>query len=153
VSILTVDNQGRTPFSYVAERGYTSIIKLLPGTGSVNPNSVDNQGRTPLSHAAAARKLETAEFLLSTGAVNVNSIDKGGRTPLDWLLIAAPSPSILEYEDFHQKWIRRKNQTEVLLTKHGAMTGDELRRREHSLQESAAAAAQPALPFPDVLIP
>jgi len=43
-----VDDRGRTPLLWAAERGHEGIVKLLLNREEVNPDSKDNDGRTPL---------------------------------------------------------------------------------------------------------
>ena len=46
-----LDNKGRAPLSFAAERGHEGVVKILPGRGEVNAEKPDNSGQTPLSHA------------------------------------------------------------------------------------------------------
>jgi ankyrin repeat protein len=78
------DKNGRTPFSWAAERGYEAVIKLLLEMGEVDTDSRDNDGQTPLSRAAMNGHEAVIKLLLETGEVDADSRDNNGQTPLSW---------------------------------------------------------------------
>ena len=47
------DNNGQTPLSWAAEKGYEVVVKQLLATDGIDPNFKDKCGQTPLSWAAA----------------------------------------------------------------------------------------------------
>jgi len=86
------DEQGKTPLSLAASRGFLSFIPILRDAGA-DVNTKDNAGMTPLHWAAYLGHIEVVHFLLSFGA-DINAKTNGGSTPLH---IATPScHSLLE---------------------------------------------------------
>jgi len=78
------DIYGRTPLSWAAENGHETVVKLLVGTGTVDPDSKSSSGRTPLSWAAENGHETVVKLLLDTGTVDPNSKSSSGQTPLSW---------------------------------------------------------------------
>lgn len=77
------DVHGRTSLSWAAERGYTSIVKLLLSRDDIVADSQDVLDRTPLSFGAGKGHETIVTILINQGAV-VDSQDYKGRTPLFW---------------------------------------------------------------------
>ncbi|KAJ4369186.1 hypothetical protein N0V83_006271 [Neocucurbitaria cava] len=75
-------DDGLTPLSHAAARGFGAIVRILLETGKVNADTQDHQGRTPLLHAVSNGHNEEIKMLLGLGKANVNLQDKMGRTPL-----------------------------------------------------------------------
>jgi ankyrin repeat protein len=77
------DTFGRTPLSYAAERGFSTVVQLLLASGNVNPNLSDSAHQwTPLWYATAEGHEAIVELLLNNAAIEP---DLGGiyrRTPL-----------------------------------------------------------------------
>ncbi|KAH8744950.1 nb-arc and ankyrin domain-containing protein [Hyaloscypha finlandica] len=78
----SIDDDGRTPLSWAAERGHVATIKLLLATGKVDVDSRDMTNWTPLLYAAWKGHAAIIELLLATGKVDANSKDKQNRAPL-----------------------------------------------------------------------
>ncbi|GFF40652.1 ankyrin repeat and protein kinase domain-containing protein 1 [Aspergillus udagawae] len=74
----------RTPLSWAAQEGRTSIIKLLLQT-ETTVDDMDAKGRTPLSRASENGHEAVAELLIGKGA-DVNVRDNKGWTPLSHAL-------------------------------------------------------------------
>ncbi|KAH8656467.1 hypothetical protein BGZ61DRAFT_311573, partial [Ilyonectria robusta] len=72
----------RTPLSWAAQNGRTSIIELLL-QGRITVTEADKGGRWPLSRASENGHEATVRLLLEKGA-DVNASDNNGRTPLYW---------------------------------------------------------------------
>ena len=62
-----VDNQGRTPLHWAAEKGHTKVVEMLFAKGA-SVKAVDNQGCTPLRLAAGGRNYNVVRLLLGKGA-------------------------------------------------------------------------------------
>ncbi|OAA71494.1 Pfs, NACHT and Ankyrin domain protein [Cordyceps fumosorosea ARSEF 2679] len=77
------DNEGRTPLSYVAEKGHEAITKLLLDKGA-DAEAKDNDSRTPLSYVAEKGHEAIAKLLLDKGA-DVETNDNNSRTPLSYV--------------------------------------------------------------------
>ncbi|CAD6457532.1 841dc750-776f-4447-93f6-1062f4fa1e43-CDS [Sclerotinia trifoliorum] len=75
----------KAPFSYAAENGHESIVKLLFNTGKVN---LDLQNyfnlQTPFLYAAEYGREATLKLLLETAKVQMDSPDRDGQAPLWW---------------------------------------------------------------------
>ncbi|KAF9894957.1 hypothetical protein FE257_004579 [Aspergillus nanangensis] len=80
--IDTRDGFGRTPLSFAAEKGHSSIVCMLLGHGA-QVDRQDHNGRTPLMWASRGGHNETVETLLENG-VHINLRDRAGRTALSW---------------------------------------------------------------------
>ncbi|KAF4274298.1 hypothetical protein CNMCM8812_005654 [Aspergillus fumigatus] len=70
----------RTPLSWAAQEGRTSIVELLLQT-ETPVDDMDAKGRTPLSRASENGHKAVAELLIGNGA-DVNAGDNDGWTPL-----------------------------------------------------------------------
>ncbi|KAL7957775.1 hypothetical protein V8C34DRAFT_314629 [Trichoderma compactum] len=80
------EDDGTTPLSRAAGKGYTSIVELLLAAGA-DPDVEDEHGRTPLRHATDDGDKTAAELLPAAGA-DPGLADKNGITPLSiaqWL--------------------------------------------------------------------
>ena len=95
---------GTTPLLVAVYGGHKEIAKLLITKGADVNARQGNLGLTPLHLAANNR--EIAELLIANGA-HVNAKDKDGDTPLNFAI--------------------GRPQTAILLRKHGAKTGEELK--------------------------
>ena len=91
VDVAIMDDQGRTALSYAAENGFLEVLKILIGTGMIDPDQPDigtfNGGRTPLWYAAKNGHTAIVKYLLNQHSVNVNAIgcrNDNGKTPLTW---------------------------------------------------------------------
>lgn len=75
-------DKGRTALSFAAEKGHSSVVKLLLKTGKVNPESRENTMMwTPLFYAAYNGHVSVANLLLESGA-DPDPRDESERTPL-----------------------------------------------------------------------
>ncbi|KAK8132021.1 hypothetical protein PG999_000194 [Apiospora kogelbergensis] len=74
------DEHGRSPLSYIAERGYADIAKLLIEKGA-DINTANRGGSTPLYFALSSGRTDVAKLLIEKGA-NINIADQTGTTPL-----------------------------------------------------------------------
>lgn len=80
------DCMGYTPLHYASSKGHTAIVRLLLGTGAVEPDARSNVGRTPLSLAAEGGYDSIVRALLDTGSVDPDSRDAQGRSPFSYSL-------------------------------------------------------------------
>ncbi|KAF5983311.1 ankyrin protein [Fusarium bulbicola] len=77
------DTNGRTPLSYAAEKGQTSIVRLwMVKYNKAEPVYLDKDGNTPLSYAAKNGHVGVIRELLETGKAEPDSVDGWGLTPL-----------------------------------------------------------------------
>ncbi|KAL4939348.1 hypothetical protein BDV06DRAFT_225090 [Aspergillus oleicola] len=76
----TRDSLGRTPLSWAAGEGHTSLVKRLLGLG-LAIDSTDAEFQTPLAWAAKLGHCDVVQLLLSEGA-DKQSRDKNGQTAL-----------------------------------------------------------------------
>ncbi|KAK0466743.1 ankyrin repeat-containing domain protein [Desarmillaria tabescens] len=77
------DGDGRTLFSYAAERG-SPAVDLLLQCADLDINSQDKKGRTPLSYAAENGRMRIVKSILKRKDVDVNLSDSNGVTPLGY---------------------------------------------------------------------
>lgn len=77
---------GYTPLHYASLKGHTAIVRLLLGTGTVEPDARSNTGRTPLSLAAEEGHDSVVRALLDIGSVDPDSRDAQGRNPFSYSL-------------------------------------------------------------------
>ncbi|KAH0538358.1 hypothetical protein FGG08_005053 [Glutinoglossum americanum] len=89
-AVFILDNAGRTPLSWAAQRGHEDVVKLLvKAKADVNVKD-KNFGRTPLSWAAYEGHEAVVKLLIKAKSdVNVKDNDdpmpmNDGRTPLSW---------------------------------------------------------------------
>ncbi|KAH7230663.1 heterokaryon incompatibility protein-domain-containing protein, partial [Fusarium redolens] len=82
VDLLTKGKDGWRPLWLAAGNGHDAIIKLLLGTGKVDPDAKDEDGLTPLSRAAQNGYETIVKLLLGTGKVDPDAKSKRGETPL-----------------------------------------------------------------------
>jgi hypothetical protein len=75
------DEDGRTPLSLAAEKGYEAVVQLILETSRANVDSPDTFNRTPLSLAAERGYEGVVKLLLETGRADVNSFNSIRRTP------------------------------------------------------------------------
>jgi ankyrin repeat protein len=80
------NTNGRTPFSFAAEKGHGGVMDVLLNHGA-DIDSKSNDGRTPLSFAAECGVISypSPKFLVENGA-DIESKDNRGLTPLCWAL-------------------------------------------------------------------
>ncbi|KIJ42740.1 hypothetical protein M422DRAFT_254198 [Sphaerobolus stellatus SS14] len=69
-SLDTEDINGRTTFSYAAEKCTEEVVELLVSTGKIDPDIKDNDGRTPFSYAAQLGQIAVVEFLFKSGKID-----------------------------------------------------------------------------------
>lgn len=65
------DSEGRTPLSWAAELGRTSICEYLLQCAQTNPDTLDIWGRSPLHYAAKSGHTDIVRALVQTGKVHV----------------------------------------------------------------------------------
>jgi ankyrin repeat protein len=75
-----VDEYGRTPLYWAAEKGHKEVVKMLIERGN-KVDAADKNGMTPLHWAAQNGHKEIAGMLIAGGA-DVNAADEYGWTPL-----------------------------------------------------------------------
>ncbi|KFZ20148.1 hypothetical protein V501_00284 [Pseudogymnoascus sp. VKM F-4519 (FW-2642)] len=89
---------GRTPLSWVAEKGNAAAVEMLLGIDGIDPDSKSagswNKNRTPLSYATERGHQTVVELLMATGRVNLDSKDNDGRTPLSYAIAEAQTETI-----------------------------------------------------------
>jgi len=78
------DSNLRTPLSWAAGFGDSTLVKRFLGMDNVDEDSPDARGQTPLSWAADCGHTEVVGLLLDSGRVDANSKDASGWTPLAW---------------------------------------------------------------------
>lgn len=79
-AVNTPDETGLLPIHWAADRGHTSIVKMLI-EADADKNAVDPDGQTPLHYAASCGHSETLRFLLDAGAQILK--DNDALTPKD----------------------------------------------------------------------
>ncbi|OBT82165.1 hypothetical protein VE02_10024 [Pseudogymnoascus sp. 03VT05] len=79
-----LDEGGRTPLCWAAERGHEAVVKLLVEREDVVADSKDEDGRTPLCYAAERGNEAVVKLLVEREDVVADSKDEGGRTLLCW---------------------------------------------------------------------
>lgn len=89
---------GRTPLSWVAEKGNAAAVEMLLGIDGIDPDSKSagpwNKNRTPLSYATERGHQTVVELLMATCRVNLDSKDNDGRTPLSYAIAEAQTETI-----------------------------------------------------------
>ncbi|KFY03637.1 hypothetical protein O988_01345, partial [Pseudogymnoascus sp. VKM F-3808] len=89
---------GRTPLSWVAEKGNAAAVETLLGIDGIDTDSKSagswNRDRTPLSYATERGHQTVVELLMATGRVNLDSKDNDGRTPLSYAIAEAQIETI-----------------------------------------------------------
>jgi len=152
VDVNTRDNEGWTALHESASHGHKGIAELLIAAGA-DVNAKDNDGETPLHHALSSLYPKIAALLVDKGA-DVNAKSTGGWTPLHYvtelssedLAKCDPQP-IVEQIIVKGADVNSMNEDKetpldslssdelkgvtakiaILLRKHGAKTGEELK--------------------------
>ncbi|KAK7883598.1 hypothetical protein LTR67_011097 [Exophiala xenobiotica] len=91
-NIESTSNDGRTPLSWMAERGHEAVVRLLLEKGA-ELDSKDTSGWTPLLRAAENGEEPVVRLLLEKGA-KLDSKDNDGRTPLSWAATSGHEPVV-----------------------------------------------------------
>ncbi|KAK6518961.1 hypothetical protein TWF281_003651 [Arthrobotrys megalospora] len=76
------DITGRSPLSFAAGWGYSSIVETFLRFPGIDPNCVDSEGNTPIFEAVRDNNVEMMKVFLSAEGVDVNFRNKSGKTPL-----------------------------------------------------------------------
>ena len=110
-NVKAKDDFGSTPLHTSALLGLEEMTELLIAKGA-NVKVKDDFGTTPLHQAAQEGYKEVVELFIANGA-DVNSLNEDRETPLDLLS--------------SQELIGETAETAIILRKHGAKTGEELK--------------------------
>ncbi|KAH9870583.1 hypothetical protein IAQ61_006059, partial [Plenodomus lingam] len=94
LDLNSICSMGRTPLTLAAERGHTTIVKLLLAKGAELAKQSYNGG-TALTWAANYGHLDTVKYLLEEG-LDVNHLDSAGLTAL-WVASNAGHVQTVEF--------------------------------------------------------